>query len=59
VYPQHAGGALALGTAVAVAQVPRCSHYPTDVAAGLVVGAAAEKAIDLAWRITARVLGGK
>jgi membrane-associated phospholipid phosphatase len=56
VYPRRTGVALALGTSVAAAQVPRCSHYPTDVAAGLAVGVVAEKLTDLAWRAAARLL---
>lgn len=49
-YPEY--GAAAIGTAslVAASQVPRCAHYPTDVVAGIVVGLAAETAVDLAWR---------
>ncbi|MGN6495753.1 MAG: phosphatase PAP2 family protein [Tsuneonella sp.] len=56
VYPRRTGVALALGTSVAAAQVPRCSHYPTDVAAGLAVGAVAEKLTDFAWRLAARLV---
>lgn len=48
-YPEHQGAALAGAGLVALAQVPRCAHYPTDVGAGLAIGVAAEKAVDLAW----------
>jgi membrane-associated phospholipid phosphatase len=34
---------------IAVSQVPRCAHYPTDVAAGLAVGLAAEAVTNAAW----------
>ena len=34
---------------VAAAQVPKCTHYITDVVAGLAVGLVAETVVDLAW----------
>lgn len=48
-YPEH--GAMALGAAglVALLQIPRCAHYPTDVAAGLAIGLVAESATNAAW----------
>jgi hypothetical protein len=36
-----------VGGALALAQIPRCAHYPTDVAAGLAIGLAAEAAVDI------------
>ena len=33
---------------LALVQIPRCAHYPTDVGAGLALGVASEKAVDLA-----------
>jgi membrane-associated phospholipid phosphatase len=48
-YPEYRGGALAAGGFIALAQIPRRAHYPTDVAAGLVIGLAAEKAVDAVW----------
>jgi membrane-associated phospholipid phosphatase len=50
-YPGH--GAAALGTAalIAASQVPRCAHYPTDVAAGVAVGLTAEAATNAAQRL--------
>lgn len=45
-YPEHAGAAYAAAGAVALAQIPRCAHYPTDVGAGLAIGAAAEALVD-------------
>ena len=48
--PDHAGAAYAIGAGVALAQIPRCAHYPTDVGAGLVIGIASELAVDAGWR---------
>jgi membrane-associated phospholipid phosphatase len=48
-YPGRLGAALAGGGAIALAQIPRRAHYPTDVAAGLAIGLAAEKAVDAMW----------
>jgi undecaprenyl-diphosphatase len=47
-YPEHEGAALAGAGFIALAQIPRCAHYPTDVGAGLAIGLAAEKAVDAA-----------
>jgi membrane-associated phospholipid phosphatase len=41
-YPEHAGKAYAAAGFLALAQIPRCAHYPTDVGAGLAIGVAAE-----------------
>ena len=49
-YPQLRAGALAFAGLVAASQVPRRAHYPTDIAAGLVLGFVAEALVDLAWR---------
>lgn len=48
-YPEHKGAALAAAGFIALAQIPRRAHYPTDVAAGLAIGLAAEKAVDVVW----------
>lgn len=45
-YPGQAPVAYGLAGAAGAAQVIRCSHYPSDVAAGAAVGALAEVAID-------------
>ena len=50
-YPEHAAAAHAAGAALALAQIPRCAHYPTDVGAGLAIGVAAEAAADAAFRL--------
>jgi len=48
-YPEHRAAALGAAGLVALAQIPRRAHYPTDVGAGLAVGLAAEKMVDLLW----------
>jgi len=55
-YPEHAAPAFAAAGALALAQIPRCAHYPTDVGAGLAIGVAAEKAVAVAERL---VWGGE
>ncbi len=54
-YPEHAAPALAGATLVALAQIPRCAHYPSDVGAGIAIGAAAEKLVDVGLRALAPV----
>ncbi len=49
-FPEYQGLAHTAASLVAIAQVPRCAHYLTDVGAGLVIGAAAEAVINQAWR---------
>jgi membrane-associated phospholipid phosphatase len=44
-YPDRALPALAAGGLIALAQIPRCAHYPTDVGAGIAIGLAAEAAV--------------
>ncbi len=48
-YPEHRRAAYAAAGAVAVAQIPRCAHYPSDVTAGALVGVAAEVLVDQVW----------
>ena len=48
-FPEHAPAALGAAGLIALAQIPRCAHYPTDVGAGIAIGLAAEKAVDSAW----------
>ena len=50
-YPEHALPAYAAAGVLALAQIPRCAHYPTDVGAGVAIGVAAEKAVDLAEKL--------
>jgi membrane-associated phospholipid phosphatase len=49
-FPEYGAAALVAGGAAAVAQVPRCAHYPTDVGAGIAIGAAAEACVNLVWK---------
>jgi undecaprenyl-diphosphatase len=41
-YPEYSGLAYTAGGLVALAQIPRCAHYPTDVGAGIAIGVAGE-----------------
>lgn len=41
-YPQYRGGAYAAAAFASTAQVPRGKHFPSDVAAGTLIGLAAE-----------------
>lgn len=43
-FPEHRAAAYGAAGFVALAQVPRCAHYPTDVGAGLTLGTLAEAA---------------
>ena len=47
-YPEHRAVAYAAAGAVAVAQIPRCAHYPSDVGVGLALGAASAELIEAA-----------
>ncbi len=48
-YPEYAAAAYAAGSTLALAQIPRCAHYPTDVGAGLAIGVAAEAIVDIGF----------
>ena len=48
-YPEHALPAYAAGGGLALAQIPRCAHYPTDVGAGLAICIAAEAIVDIGF----------
>lgn len=56
VYSQHRGPSLAGALAVGLAQIPRCAHYPTDVGAGIAIGAAADMLVGRAISMAARIL---
>jgi undecaprenyl-diphosphatase len=45
-YPEYAAAAYGTAGLVALAQIPRSAHYPTDVGAGIAVGLAAEAAVS-------------
>jgi membrane-associated phospholipid phosphatase len=46
VYPEVRTAAYTAAAAIALVQIPRGAHYPTDVAAGAIVGLAAEAVVD-------------
>lgn len=50
-YPELGAPAYAAGGALALAQIPRCAHYPTDVGAGLAIGLVAEAVVDIGFRL--------
>ena len=53
-YPEHGRAAAGVGALLALVQVPRRAHYPTDVAAGLTIGLAAEAALAALWPASGR-----
>jgi membrane-associated phospholipid phosphatase len=50
-YGEHKGVAAGVGGILALVQLPRCAHYPTDVAAGLAIGLLAEGALAALWPV--------
>lgn len=42
-YPEYQAAALGAAGVIALAQIPRFAHYPTDVGAGLAIGLAARR----------------
>jgi undecaprenyl-diphosphatase len=48
-FPEYRAPAVGMAMTIAAAQVPRCSHYVTDVVAGLTVGAVAEAIVNGLW----------
>ena len=48
-YPRHGASAAIAGGTLALVQLPRSAHYPSDVAAGLAIGLAAEAAVAAVW----------
>ena len=48
-YPRLGGPALGAAGLIALAQVPRFAHHPTDVGAGIAIGLAAEAAVGWLW----------
>jgi membrane-associated phospholipid phosphatase len=47
IYPQARTAAYGGAAAIALVQIPRGAHYPMDLAAGALVGLAAEAAVDM------------
>ena len=56
VYPEHRAAAYAAAGAVALMQIPRCKHYPSDVGAGAAIGLAAAGAAGAAGNGIAAML---
>lgn len=52
-FPEHEAAALTGAGLIALAQIPRCAHYPTDVGAGIALGIAAEAAVNSAVNLVA------
>jgi undecaprenyl-diphosphatase len=48
-FPEYRAPAMAAAGFVALAQIPRCAHYPTDVGAGAAIGGGAEALLAKAW----------
>jgi membrane-associated phospholipid phosphatase len=48
-FPEYGAAAVGAAAAIALLQIPRCAHYPTDVAAGVAIGLAAEAASNAMW----------
>lgn len=48
-FPEYRAAALTAAGLVALAQIPRSAHYPTDVGAGALIGAAAEILVAQVW----------
>ncbi len=46
--PEWAVPAYGIGAVLAVAQIPRCAHYPTDVGAGIAIGLASDALVGAA-----------
>lgn len=49
-YPQWKGSAHGAAAAIAVIQIPRCAHYPTDIGVGALIGVLSEAAVDAVAR---------
>lgn len=49
VYPQATVPLMVAATAIAAVQVPRGSHYPSDLLGGIVVGLLTEAAVNRVW----------
>jgi membrane-associated phospholipid phosphatase len=57
-FPEYNGPAYAVAAGVALAQIPRCAHYPTDVGAGLLVGIVSEAAVNAGWHAAEAAVAG-
>lgn len=57
-YPEHAAVAYVTAAAVAAIQVPRLKHYPSDLAAGALVGLVADGTIRISEAVAATMGSG-
>ena len=48
-FPEHRAAALGAAAVVAVGQIPKRAHYPTDVLAGTIIGTASEALVGAVW----------
>jgi membrane-associated phospholipid phosphatase len=48
-FPEYGAAAMGAATIIAASQIPRCAHYPTDVAAGVMIGLTTESVTTAAW----------
>jgi undecaprenyl-diphosphatase len=55
-YPQYGAAAYGAGGLIALAQIPRCAHYPTDVGVGIAIGLASAEAVEVVSRRVERAL---
>jgi membrane-associated phospholipid phosphatase len=55
-FPEHEGAAYAGAGVIALAQIPRCAHYATDVGSGIAIGVAAEAAASWLFDRTAALV---
>ena len=49
-FPEYGPAAVGAALFIALLQVPRCAHYPTDVAAGLLIGLTSESVVNAGWQ---------
>ena len=52
-FPEYGAPVIGAAVFIALSQIPRCAHYPTDVAAGLALGLGSEALVNGAWNATA------
>jgi membrane-associated phospholipid phosphatase len=50
-FPEYGAAAMTAAGLIAASQIPRCAHYPTDVAAGVVIGLATELVTSASWNL--------
>ena len=48
-FPEYRVPAIAAAGFVALAQIPRCAHYPTDIGAGALIGGGSEALLARIW----------